>query len=185
MSTPGGLAQILTNNGPIVIQFLDKDGSGGRNQFHTHDSLLRTWKIFCFDENKVEELEEFSKKGGIIKVTKRRIFRGMDLVIEDYEVLAKESPMITHENGLSSLTPEWYTNLVQVMGMVVGNKYNKKHKLYDSDSPPKLTPRKKQRKNAAYTCEQCGKMIKTSPAMKGHITKVHLNDRFNYNRLID
>ena len=30
MSTPGGLAQILTKNEPIVIQFLVKDGNGGK-----------------------------------------------------------------------------------------------------------------------------------------------------------
>ena len=46
MSTPGGLAQILTKNEPIVMQFLVKDGNGGKNQFHTHDSLLEPGKHF-------------------------------------------------------------------------------------------------------------------------------------------
>ena len=66
----------------------------------------------------------------------------MDLVIQEYEVLAKESSLLMHENGLTSLTPEWYTNLVKMIGMVVGDKYNKKHKLYDSDSPPKIPAKK-------------------------------------------
>ena len=178
MSTPGALGQLLEKSHPIVLQFL---GSEGHNQFNTHDSLLSTWKTFVFDDTKLIELNDISKTGGIIKVTKRRVFRGMDLIIQDYEVLARESPLIIHVNGLTSLTPEWYVLKVRGIGMVDGSTYDKNHPKYDSDSPPRPPPRKKQRRapNSSHSCERCDKRFKTAAALKGHITKVHAN------RLID
>ena len=101
----------------------------------------------------------------------------MDLIIEDYEVLTKQSPLIVHVNGLTSLTPDWYVTMVRGIGMVTGSMYNKDHPKYDSDSPPRPPPRKKQRRalNSSCACECCGKLFKTAPALKGHITRVHAN----------
>ena len=90
----------------------------------------------------------------------------MDLIILKYDVLARRSPLIIPQNGLTQLTPDWYKALVRAKGMIRGTRFDKEHELYDSDSPPK------QRKTG-LECPECGKKYKTVPALRGHNTRVH------------
>ena len=115
------------------------------------------------------------QKGGIIRITKRRVLHGMDLIIQNYNVLAAESPLLLLRNGLTGLTPEWYQGLVMAKGMMNGNKFNKKHPLYDSNSPPPTPPAKRRRLPMnSLECQDCGKFYKTLAALKGHQTRLHV-----------
>ena len=76
-----------------IVQILDWTlNKNGNEMFHVSDGKFSTWKCETdMNYDKISVLKELSKQKGVIEVTqKKRVLKGLTLVINDFSIIKND-----------------------------------------------------------------------------------------------